>query len=276
MAYPTIDAPYGLKPVNLIGGQKYVGSTRQYKIINNYGTGIFNGDLVALVRGNLERIAVTTGTVGTVVGVFVGCSFTDPNTKQLTFSQNYPASTAAGDNVGIVADDPDLCFKIAACSATTVIASVAQAMVGQNIAMINTVGNTTTGNSSNALLSPSNTPATTAALPLRMLSVFEDTEKSLGTSTFGSISTATVTCSALPQALVVGTDVGSLDSNGNFIASGSFVDTAAAAGATSVVLNQAPITAFASSSTLVFRQYPEAIVKINFGQHEYYASTSTA
>jgi hypothetical protein len=25
MAYPTIDKPYGLKPVNLIGGQVFVG-----------------------------------------------------------------------------------------------------------------------------------------------------------------------------------------------------------------------------------------------------------
>jgi len=274
MAYPTIEAPYGLKPVNLIGGQSYSGSTREYKILNNYDTSIFNGDLVALVRGNLERIAVTTGTAGTVVGVFLGCKYTDPNTKQLTFSQYYPADTAAGDIVGVVADDPDLCFKVVACSATTVVGSVAQAMVGQNIAMVNTAGSTSTGNSSNALLSPSATPATTAALPLRMLSVVEDTEKSLGTATYSSISTATVTCSALPQALVVGTDVGVLDSNGNYVASGSFVDTAAAAGATSFILNQAPIATMAG--TIVFRQYPEAIVKLNFGQHEYYASTSTA
>ena len=28
MAYPVVDAPYGLKPVNLIGGQVYAGSTR--------------------------------------------------------------------------------------------------------------------------------------------------------------------------------------------------------------------------------------------------------
>jgi hypothetical protein len=27
MAYPTVSAPYGYKPVNLIGGQVYAGST---------------------------------------------------------------------------------------------------------------------------------------------------------------------------------------------------------------------------------------------------------
>ena len=276
MAYPVIDAPYGLKPVNLIGGQVFAGSTREYSIINNYATNIFYGDLVALVRGNLERISVTTGTLGTVAGIFLGCSYTNPLTKQKTFSQYYPANTAAGDIVAIVCDDPDTVFSAVVCSATTVVASGARAMIGQNVAMINNTGSTATGNSKNAVLAPSDTPATTDALPLRVLGLNPNTVVSLGTATFTSISTATITCSAIPFALPVGTDVGSLDSNGNYIASGSFVDTAATVGATTVILNQAPITAFGASSTLVFNQYPEILVKLNFGQHEYYAATATA
>jgi len=276
MAYPVVSAPYGLKPINLIGGQVFAGSTREYAIINNYATNIFYGDLVALVRGNLERISVTTGTLGTVAGIFLGCSYTNPLTKQKTFSQYYPASTAAGDIVGIVCDDPDTVFSAVVCSATTVIASGARAMIGQNVAMVNNAGNTATGNSKNAVLAPSATPATTDALPLRVLGLNPDTAVSLGQATFTSISTATITCSAIPSALPVGTDVGSLDSSGNYIASGSFVITAAVAGATTVVMNQAPITAFGASSTLVFNQFPEILVKLNFGQHEYYAATATA
>ena len=276
MAYPVVSSPYGLKPINLIGGQVFAGSTREYAIINNYATNIFYGDLVGLVRGNLERLSVSTGTLGTVAGVFLGCSFTNPLTKQKTFSQYYPANTAAGDIMAIVCDDPDTVFSAVVCSATTVIASGARAMIGQNVAMINNTGSTATGNSKNAVLAPSDTPATTDALPLRVLGLNPDTEVSLGQATFTSISTATITCSAIPFALPVGTDVGSLDSNGNYIASGSFVDTAAAAGATTVILNQAPITAFAASSTLIFNQFPEILVKLNFGQHEYYAATATA
>jgi len=276
MAYPVVSSPYGLKPINLIGGQVFAGSTREYAIINNYATNIFYGDLVGLVRGNLERLSVSTGTLGTVAGVFLGCSYTNPLTKQKTFSQYYPASTAAGDIMAIVCDDPDTVFSAVVCSATTVIASGARAMIGQNVAMINNTGSTATGNSKNAVLAPTDTPATTDALPLRVLGLNPDTEVSLGSATFTSISTATITCSAIPFALPVGTDVGSLDSNGNYIASGSFVDTAAAAGATTVILNQAPITAFAASSTLIFNQFPEILVKLNFGQHEYYAATATA
>ena len=39
MAYPTVSAPYGLKPINLIGGQVFAGATRQLVIANTSGTG---------------------------------------------------------------------------------------------------------------------------------------------------------------------------------------------------------------------------------------------
>lgn len=276
MAYPVISAPYGLKPINLIGGQVFAGATREYAIPYGYATDICYGDIVGLSRGNVERLSVSTGTAGTVTGVFLGCSFTSPVTKQKQFSQFWPASTLAGDAVAIVCEDPDQVFKAVVCSSGTTVASGARAMIGQNLAMINNAGNLNTGDSRNAILAPNDTPATTAALPLRVLAVVPDTVVSLGTATYTSISTATVTCSALPFALPVGTDVGSLAANGQYIPSGSFVDTAAAAGATSFVLNQAPVAAFAASSTLVFNQFPELLVKLNFGQHQYYAATSIA
>ena len=276
MAYPVVSVPYGLKPINLIGGQVFAGSTREYPIPYGYATSIFYGDLVGLSRGNVQRLSVSTGTLGTVTGVFLGCSYTNPTTKQKQFAQYWPASTTAGDAVAIVCDDPDTVFKAVVCSGTTVVASGARAMIGQNLAMINNTGNVNTGDSANALLAPSDTPATTDALPIRVLGLVPDTVVTLGSATYTSISTATVTCSALPFALPVGTDVGSLASNGQYIPSGSFVDTAASAGATSFILNQAPVAAFASSSTIVFAQYPELLVKLNFGQHQYYAATSIA
>jgi hypothetical protein len=276
MAYPVVDAPYGLKPINLIGGQVFAGSTREYAIANGYNTSIFYGDFVALVRGNLQRISVTAGAAGTLVGIFLGCSYTNPTTKQKQFSQYWPANTAAGDAVAIVCDDPDTVFKAVICSSGTTIASGARAMIGQNLECLNNTGSTATGNSKNALAAPTDTPVTTSSLPIRVLGLVPETAVSLGTATFTSIATDTITCSAIPFALPVGTDVGSLDSNGNYIPSGSFVDTAAVAGATTVVLNQAPSAAFAASATLVFTQYPELLVKLNFGQHEYYAGTATA
>lgn len=273
MAYPVVNAPYGLQPVNLLGGQVFAGSTRMYPIVYGYATDIFYGDFVVLNRGQLTRASVSTGTgLNQTVGVFLGCTYTNPITKQKQFAQYWPGGTLAGDCQAYVSDDPDAVFKAAVCSATTVIASAANAMVGCNVSAINNTGSTTTGNSANAVLAPSDTPVTTT-LPLRIVGVVPDTAVSLGQTTYTSISTNTITVSAIPFALPVGTDVASIASNGQIIASGVFVDTAASAGATTVVLNQPPATAFAASSTIVFTQYPEVLVKLNQGLHGYYSAT---
>jgi hypothetical protein len=275
MAYPVVDAPYGLKPLNLIGGQVFAGSTRMYNIQYGYATDIFYGDFVVLARGFATRATVATGdTLNQTVGIFLGCTFTNPVTKQKQFSQYWPASTAAGDCQAYVLDDPDAVFKAVVCSATTVVASGAMAMIGTNLSAINNAGNANTGNSANAVLAPTNTPVTTT-LPLRMVGLVTDTAVSLGTATFSS-GTTTLTVSALPFALPVGTDVSVLTTNGQLAQTGSFVDTAAAAGATSVVLNQAATFTLNSgvyTSTVVFTQYPEILVKLNQGLHGYYSAT---
>lgn len=275
MAYPVVSAPYGLLPINLIGGQVFAGSTRSLPIIYGESTSIYYGDFVKVVRGTVQRQAVTTaGGAAGMVGIFLGCSFTNPVTKQKTFSQYWPGGTLAGDAVAIVCDDPDTVFKaaIVASSGSTTVTSCAPAMVGQNLQASNLAGSANTGNSSNGLIIPAAT--TSSAYVARVLNVVPDTAVSLGTATYTSISTATVTCSALPFALPVGTDVASIAANGQMIASGSYVATAAAAGDTTVVLNAAPATAFVASSTLVFTQYPEVLVKLNFGIHEYYTATA--
>ena len=51
MAYPTVSAPYGLKPINLIGGQVFAGSTRLIPIASGSGTSIFYGDVIHLNTG---------------------------------------------------------------------------------------------------------------------------------------------------------------------------------------------------------------------------------
>ena len=274
MAYPVVSAPYGLKPINLIGGQVFAGSTRELPITYGYAVNIFYGDFVTLIRGNLERISVTTGTVGTLMGVFLGCSYTNPLNGQKTFSQYWPASTLAGDAVAIVCDDPDTVFRAVMVSGTTVVTSGARAMIGQNLAAVNNTGSTTTGNSANAVLADTSL-ALTAALPIRVIGLVPDSMVAQGTGVYSSISSATVTlASALSFTPVVGSDVGSIAANGQYIASGSYV--ASVTSSTVVVLNAAPLVAFGAASTIVFNQYPEVLVKINFGLHKYYAGTAVA
>lgn len=291
MAYPQLAAPYGLKPINLIGGQVFAGSTREYPIPYDYQTAIFYGDMVGLTRGGIQRLSITSAGASGLVGVFLGCSYTNPVTKQKTFSQYWPGSLAAGDAVAIVCDDPDTVFKAAVCSATTVIASGNLASLGQNMQMINNTGSVNTGNSLNALQSQS-AAATTATFPVRVVGVVNETAVIntvtgyTGTGGTASASTTiTVTSTGgLPAALYQGTDVSWIAPNGQNIASGSFLASAASAAATTATLNQTVIANSANSSTaqiplgstIVFTQYTEMLVKINFAQHQYYVGASVA
>jgi hypothetical protein len=69
----TTAAPYGMRPVSLIGGQPFAGSTRQIKIASGYAANIFFGDVVKLVAaGVVEKDTGTTA--ATPVGIFMGCS----------------------------------------------------------------------------------------------------------------------------------------------------------------------------------------------------------
>jgi hypothetical protein len=275
MAYPVVSAPYGLKPINLIGGQVFAGSTRDYSIQYGFASNIFYGDIVNIIRGSIVKNTDTTDSTGTgIVGVFLGCEYANPTTKQTQFAQYWPAGTTATGRA-IVCDDPDTVFKVVMCSATTVIASASTALLGQNFGLIQNAGNVNTGNSAVAALYSAS--STGVDLALRAVGLVEET--AIQTSVTGSSSTTTITCSALPNALVVGTEVGYIAANGQYIQSGSYVSVAAAAGATSVTINSAiavpgSVTAIPSASTILFTQYPEMLVKLNFGTHSYYTGTA--
>jgi hypothetical protein len=174
MAYPTVSAPYGLKPVNLIGGQVFAGATRQMEIASGYATSIFYGDLVKRVSdGTIEKDTGTT--TATPVGVFLGVSFTNASTGQIQQQQFYPASTSikSGTKIfAVVADDPDTLFQVAVVSGTTVITGVGISAIGNNATLVQNAGSTTTGDSKVALL---DSTATTNTLPIRIIDVVRDT-----------------------------------------------------------------------------------------------------
>ena len=277
MAYPTVSSPYGFKPVNLIGGQVFAGATRNIPIQYGYATNIFYGDFVTLTKGFITRAAVTTATTAKqVIGVFLGCSYTDPVTKQKRFSQYWPASTLAGDAVAVVCEDPDTVFRAAVVTTQggTTIGSANLAVVGLNLSASDLAGNLNTGDSYNAVLAPTTTPST--GVPIRIIDVVD--ESSFAITGVGSSSTTTITLtSGLSAAIPTGTDVAYIASNGQLIETGAYVNGAVSAGATSVTLNAAidvpgSVTAIPAGSTIVFTQYPEVLVKINFGIHTYYGA----
>jgi hypothetical protein len=170
MAYPAVEAPYGLLPINLIGGQVFAGSTRQIPIAVNSATAIFYGDVVKLNSdGTLDK---DTGTnAATPVGVFLGCTYVDP-TFGLTFRQYYPGTTNINGITAYVLDDPDALFKVAVVSSGTTMSFVNRTSVGNNAVLVQNSGLTNTGNSRVAV---SATTATTSTWPVRVVDVIPDT-----------------------------------------------------------------------------------------------------
>ena len=174
MAYPTVSAPYGLKPVNLIGGQVFAGATRLMQIASGYATSIFYGDLVKRVTSGTIELDNGTATA-TPCGVFLGVSFTNSSTGQVQQQQYYPASQAikSGTQIfAVVADDPDTLFQVAVVSGTTTISGVGITAIGNNATLVQNAGSTTSGNSAVAIL---DSTATTNTLPIRIIDVVRDT-----------------------------------------------------------------------------------------------------
>ena len=176
----TSATPYGLKPMNLIGGQSYAGSTREIKIASGYDTNIFNGSIVNIAAAGTLTVVTDLGTNGDpfpagTVGVFVGCSYTDPSTSQKTFKQYWPTGTVASDAVGIVVDDPDVLFMAQAD------ATVAQTALGINCPLAavqsTSTGSTTTGNSTSAVDA---TVAVTTGIAFRIVDFVDSTTSTVG------------------------------------------------------------------------------------------------
>lgn len=166
----TVQAPYGLRPINLIGGQSFTGGTiRKYAMTTNSATGIFFGDVVQIADGQPSALTATptTSSVG-VVGVCVGVQYTDPTLKYSQWAQFLPANAVSSGYTNIyvsVIDDPDQLYQVQADG------SVTAADIGNNAALGNFGnGSVTTGNSK---VNVSATTANTSTLAVRIVDLVD-------------------------------------------------------------------------------------------------------
>jgi hypothetical protein len=191
MAYPTVSAPYGLQPINLIGGQVYAGSTRTLPITTssvNYNTALYTGQVVQISATNGTVIAGTlsngTSAVAGTIGVFLGCSYTSPATKQKLFAQYWPGfASGVTDAVAVIADDPDTLFKVVSVGSTAdstglTPVAVPQAALGGNVALVLNTGNANTGDATTGVYYDSATAASTYGF--RIVDLVPDTATSSG------------------------------------------------------------------------------------------------
>lgn len=137
-------APFGLRPIGTLGGRASE-AFAQYPIASGYATNIATGDIVQLVDGGTATTIQKQAGTGDdtteidIVGVFLGCKYTDPVTNKPVWSQLWPASTAASDAMAYVANDPDLTFAIQCDGAVT----NADDIYGKNCLLVQTAPNTT-------------------------------------------------------------------------------------------------------------------------------------
>lgn len=194
-------SPYGLRPIQLIGGQQFAGQFREYKFSVNTAAAIFAGDVIALASTG-EPASITTTPVGIkipatsadatagIVGVCVGVRYVTPTLNQQQFAQYLPANAVTAGYTDIfvrVVDDPDALFQIQGTAALGTFNSGTNGSgwsgaIGKNAALgFVTPGNVRTGNSGVNLIVGSNGAGlvTTAATAMRVVDVVRGTESDL-------------------------------------------------------------------------------------------------
>ena len=176
----TTATPYGFKPLNHVGGTPYAGAVRHIKIASGFGTNIFNGSIVNIVAAGTIEVVTDIGSNADqfpagVIGVFVGCTYTDPTSKNKTFSNHWPTGTVASDAMAYVVDDPQMLFQVQAD------ATVAQTALGANAPLAavqsTSTGDTTSGVSNTALDADE---VTTATVAFRIVDFVESPDSSVG------------------------------------------------------------------------------------------------
>jgi hypothetical protein len=178
MAYPTVDAPYGLQALNRVDGLPYAGAIRQVSIASTYNTPIYDGDIVRVAAGGtIEKSTVTvdstTAAANNTVGVFVGVQYVNSQ-GQTVQAQYYPGNGAATSAVAFVVDDPLAAFRVAVTLGNGAMSTVNQSIVGTNMAIVQGTGSNTTGNSGLSVVA-TNAQGNAAALPVRVIAVIPDT-----------------------------------------------------------------------------------------------------
>jgi len=161
--------PFGMRALGNLsatGGQKQYG----YLIKEDYNTNIYQGDLVRLVGGYIQRLS---GATQAAVGVFNGCYYTDPTTGKPTWSNKFINNAAFTEDIQAdIIDDPSQLFLIQADSQVIV-----QADIGENVGVAYGSGNTTTGQSA---MTTDGAPGTTAGNTLKIVGLYDVPGNELG------------------------------------------------------------------------------------------------
>ena len=162
----NIDQAYGLRPIAKVGSAPGgTTGTTKYSIADNQSTAIFTGDPVKYKNDGTIEVATASDAL---LGVFMGCFYTDPTTGKPTYKDHFPASLSPGDAIAFVADDPDQMFVAQQDSDGS---NLVAADLNLNANLIFGTGSTTTGMSGVEI--DSSTGAVTATHQVRLIAFYD-------------------------------------------------------------------------------------------------------
>ena len=174
----NVSEKFGLRPYRKLDGTPLAGAQNRYTVKANYGTAIFQGDLVIPTStGNIERFVYNT--TYAVVGVFNGVFYTDPTTQKPTWRNYYPGSINASDITAFVVDDPDAVFLVDSDE------TFARTGLFNNYSVTNTTGVTQTGISKVQL--DTSTAGTATTFVIQAIDISQDPDNSDTSSANGNV-----------------------------------------------------------------------------------------
>ena len=170
MAYPSVTAPYGFKPINRFDGMPYAGATNQYPVTS--GQAVYNGQVVAFVNGGtVSPVALTSSASIYAVGVVVGVQYT--NSIGQTVQAQYAPASGVTNVVAYVVNDPAAEFKVAVTNSSSVIVPVAGTILNSSVGGVTGTGDPATGNINSSI--NGSTAATGTNLLFRVTALVPET-----------------------------------------------------------------------------------------------------
>jgi hypothetical protein len=179
----NINKAFGLRPLGKLGSNYNSDGNTQYSIASGTTDAIFQGDTVTFnvsAGASTGFIIKATPGAANILGVFIGCEYTDPTTGKPTWKNYYPGGVAAADISAFIVDDPYAQFLVQASGVAGVTA------IGRNADLVQTTaGNATTGVSGLELSTGS--LAAASALNVKVIGVTADPSNSDLTAAYADL-----------------------------------------------------------------------------------------
>jgi hypothetical protein len=181
----NINAPFGLKPLGIMGGApaNFANGSLKNGILNTNATAIYQWDLLQMTSSGQLQQWSTGVAVSQAWGVFMGCKYYSNSYKGTIFNNYWPGTTdaAAGSIEAFYIPFAMAPSTLWVCATDATGAATASIGYNCDLTTVGATGSTVTG-FSGAFINLSST-ATTATLPLRIVDLWVNRMGNIQSST---------------------------------------------------------------------------------------------